>query len=378
ALYDGLSGLVVTIHESGRTGLQFIHEINAQGWSRVAEAVQALGLAIDGGVERIKTLAATGYDIYQTLLRDRQTRMLLLDFIAGWWESIADIDSMRGLVSVAVTVAVELLIALALAVTAVGAASAALNLARRIGGLSSNALQLLGRIYILLERMTRRLAAERPPAATNPAGHASADARRPQARTDQHQQADQEGGEGAGQSQNVVPNNLTTAERIAKLDLEGHAPIRHGGPNRVSDLQLEDRAVRGIDPASGTTFDAFNKFPDGSPKPHKVGRNATAFTSDDALLHADNFSRNSTQFQQNIATARTNGDIFADPVEVPLRDVFGNNYQDYVRGVTRLGSKNNPTGHIPINFTDGTIKAIYRLDQSGSASLHTLYPNPAP
>jgi hypothetical protein len=41
--------------------------------------------------------------------------------------------------------------------------------------------------------------------------------------------------------------------------------------------------VRGIDPASGTTFDAFNKFPDGSPKPHKVGKNATAFTSDDAL-----------------------------------------------------------------------------------------------
>ncbi|MEX2337251.1 MAG: cysteine peptidase family C39 domain-containing protein, partial [Aquisalimonadaceae bacterium] len=107
---------------------------------------------------------------------------------------------------VAVTVAVELLIALALAVTAVGAASAALNLARRIGGLSSNALQLLGRIYILLERMTRRLAAERPPAATNPAGHASADARRPQARADQHQQADQEGLEGARQSQNVATN----------------------------------------------------------------------------------------------------------------------------------------------------------------------------
>lgn len=176
----------------------------------------------------------------------------------------------------------------------------------------------------------------------------------------------------------VVPGKLTTAQRIAKLDFEGHAPIRHGGPNRVTDLQLEDRAVRGIDPASGTTFDAFNKFPDGSPKPHKVGRNATAFISDDALLQADDFARSSAQFRQNIATARTNGDIFVDPVEIPLRDVFGSNYQDYVRGVTRVGSKNNPTGYVPTDFTDGSLKAIYRLDQNGNVKLHTLYPNPKP
>jgi hypothetical protein len=86
---------------------------------------------------------------------------------------------------------------------------------------------------------------------------------------------------------------------MVKLDLEGHAPIRHGGPNRVTDLQLEDRAVRGIDPASGTTFDAFNKFSDGSPKPHKVGRNATAFTSDDALLQADDFARSSVSAKES-------------------------------------------------------------------------------
>lgn len=175
-----------------------------------------------------------------------------------------------------------------------------------------------------------------------------------------------------------TPDNLTAAQRIEKLDLEGHAPVRHGGPNRVTDLQLEDRAVRGIDPASGTTFDAFNQFPDGSPKPHKVGRNATAFISDDALLQADDFARSSTQFQQNVAAARANGDIFVDAVELPLRDVFGSNYQNYVRGVTRLGSKNNPAGHISTDFTDGTLKAIYRLDQSGNVKLHTLYPNPKP
>ena len=178
--------------------------------------------------------------------------------------------------------------------------------------------------------------------------------------------------------ESVVPDKLTTAQRIDKLDLEGHAPIRHGGPNRVTDLQLERRAVRGIDPASGTPFDAFNKFPDGSPKPHKVGRNATAFTSDKELLQADDFARNSSLFQQNIAAAKANGDLFVDAVELPLEDVFGSSYHNSVRGVARLGSKNNPTGHVPIDFTDGTFKAIYRLDQSGNVKLHTLYPNPKP
>lgn len=81
---------------------------------------------------------------------------------------------------------------------------------------------------------------------------------------------------------------------------------------------------------------------------------------------------------KKIVTARANGDIFVDPVEIPLKDAFENDYQDYVRGVTRLGSKNNPTGHVPTDFTDGTLKAIYTLDQNGNVKLHTLYPNPKP
>ncbi|PCM44850.1 hypothetical protein CPA50_02110 [Marinobacter sp. ANT_B65] len=175
-----------------------------------------------------------------------------------------------------------------------------------------------------------------------------------------------------------IGDKLIVAQRVAELDLEGHAVVRHGGPSRVTDLQLEDRAVRGIDPASGTTFDAFNSARDGSPKLHKVGRNATAFTSDDALVHADDVARSSRQFEENIATARANGDMFVDPVELPLTDVFGDNYKSNVRGVTRLGSKKNPTGHVDTDFTGGSVKAIYRLDQNGSVNLHTLYPNPKP
>ncbi|MEH8019049.1 hypothetical protein MN202_17555 [Rheinheimera muenzenbergensis] len=155
-----------------------------------------------------------------------------------------------------------------------------------------------------------------------------------------------------------VPNGVSTEHRIAALNLEGHAPIRHGGPNQVTDTQLENRAVRGIDPASGTQYDAFNTNMDGSPSLHKVGKNATAFTSDEALLKADESARNSAQFEQKIASARMNGDMFVDPVEIPLVEVFGADYKSHVRGVTRLGSKKNPTGHTQIDFTDGTARRV--------------------
>jgi len=180
----------------------------------------------------------------------------------------------------------------------------------------------------------------------------------------------------AGREVENVSDTLATAQRIAELDKMGHAPVRHGGPDWVTDIQLEERAVKGIDPVSGTVFDAFNKFPDGSPKLHKVGRHATAFTTDQALLQAEDFARKSVQFQENVAAARANGDLFVDPVELPLVDVFGSDYKSYVRGVSRLGSKQAPTGQVSTDFSGGTLKAIYRLDHSGRVSLHTLYPNP--
>jgi len=170
-------------------------------------------------------------------------------------------------------------------------------------------------------------------------------------------------------------NKQNISQKIKKLEQEGHAPVRHGGPNRVTDAQLEDRVLRGLDPASGTQFDAFNKNADGSPRLHKVGRNATAFSSDASLVKADEAARDSHQFTENVRKAKENGDLFVDPVELPLVDVYGSDYKKFVRGTTRLGSKNNPTGHIDTDFTDGTIKAIYRLD-NGNVSLHTLYPNP--
>ncbi|MCE0559320.1 hypothetical protein K1M91_20390 [Motilimonas sp. E26] len=163
---------------------------------------------------------------------------------------------------------------------------------------------------------------------------------------------------------------------IERLNNEGHAPIRHGGPNRVTDQQLIDRAVNGIDPASGTTKDAFNKHADGTPKDHRVGKNATAFTSDDALVQADKAARESQQFKLNVLEAREQGAIFVKPVVLELKSIFGDDYKAKVRGVTRTGPKKSPTGHEVIDFTDGAVKSIYRLDDEGNPMLHTQYPEP--
>lgn len=70
------------------------------------------------------------------------------------------------------------------------------------------------------------------------------------------------------------------AERIAKrydeIAKNGHPVQRHG--EHITEQQFDDRAMYGIDPITGTTDDAFNKFPDGTPKPHNAGKNATKFT----------------------------------------------------------------------------------------------------
>ncbi|WP_254605713.1 hypothetical protein [Pseudoalteromonas sp. JC28] len=170
-------------------------------------------------------------------------------------------------------------------------------------------------------------------------------------------------------------NSQSVSEQIKRLDMEGHAPARHGGPNRVTKKQLVDRALRGKDPASGTIYDAYRKNPDGSPALHRVGKNASAFSSDEALVRADSFVRNSEAFKHTLAIAQAKNKRIMSAVEVSLEDVFGENYRDFVRGVSRLGSKKNPIGYELIDFSQGKVKAIY-LRNGNNVTLHTLYPEP--
>jgi hypothetical protein len=69
--------------------------------------------------------------------------------------------------------------------------------------------------------------------------------------------------------------------------------------------------------------------------------------------------------------------------ERPLQEVYGDDYQDKVSGVTRGGSNNHPTGNPPgsappatTNFEDGTMKTVYRQNDQGGWDTYTMYPEP--
>jgi len=117
---------------------------------------------------------------------------------------------------------------------------------------------------------------------------------------------------------------------------------------------------------------------------HQCGRNATRINSDDAFVQADDHLRNSPDFEANKAAAEA-AQKPSFTVERPLDEIYGDNYQDNVSGVTRNGSNKFPTGNppgsqppTPTNFENGTMKGIYRQNPDGSWDTHTMYPEPAP
>ena len=173
------------------------------------------------------------------------------------------------------------------------------------------------------------------------------------------------------------PAVATMEQRIADIERQqGHALVRHGG--RVTYQQLEDRAMRGIDPASGTTSDAFARDLSGNPKRHSVGRHATAFTSDEAIVKADSYFRALPEFEEKVNKAKSTGEKLMDYIYRQLEDIYGSSYQDEVRGVTRLGSQKHPTGHQPTDFTDGRVTARYRIADNGDVDLFSMYPEIKP
>jgi len=61
--------------------------------------------------------------------------------------------------------------------------------------------------------------------------------------------------------------------------------------------------------------------------------------------------------------------------ELPLTDVLETTIKAMC-AVSLGWVVRNPTGYVDTDFTGGSVKAVYRLDQNGSANLHTLSPNP--
>jgi hypothetical protein len=159
-----------------------------------------------------------------------------------------------------------------------------------------------------------------------------------------------------------------------KMAQNGHAVQRHG--EAITQQQLTDRAVKGFDPVTGTKNDAYNKYPDGTPREHLAGKHATKFNDKAAMVKADETIRNSQKYKDELQKAKTEGKTqFAVP-GTKLQDALGPDYKQKVTGVTRLGSKNNPTGSQPTDFTDGTIRAVYKKDAAGNWNVHTMFPEP--
>ena len=167
-----------------------------------------------------------------------------------------------------------------------------------------------------------------------------------------------------------------TADRINDLSAYGHAHDRHGG--HITQQQLRDRVEWGIDPASGTTTDAFNG------QQHRVGRHATKFATDGAFVRALDHVRFSPefeaerQFNEMINQARV-------AVTLPLEQIFGPGYRSEVEGWSRIGSKTWPIGNPsfsqpfqPTNFTDGVATAVFIRGGDGVYRLLTMYPDVKP
>jgi len=159
-----------------------------------------------------------------------------------------------------------------------------------------------------------------------------------------------------------------------KIAQNGHAVQRHG--EAITPQQLTDRAVKGFDPVTGTKNDAYNKFPDGTPREHQAGRHATKFNDKAAMVKADETIKASQKYKDALQKAEKDGQTRFAVEDTKLSDAFGADYKSKVSGVSRLGSKNNPTGSQPTDFTDGSVKAVYQKDPAGNWNVHTMYPEP--
>jgi hypothetical protein len=160
------------------------------------------------------------------------------------------------------------------------------------------------------------------------------------------------------------------ARRMTQLENEGHGPQRHGP--QVTEQQLDNRTMYSIDPVSGTKYDAYLKNPDGTPRLHKSGKNATNVTSIEAYVRGEKFLRSSQQFRE----ALKDNTLDRIVVQVSLQEIYGSNYTSHVFGKTRIGSAKNPQGTVETDFLNGTMKGVYIKNQQEGWNLHTMYPEP--
>lgn len=176
-----------------------------------------------------------------------------------------------------------------------------------------------------------------------------------------------------------VEDATALGARYNTLGAQGHGVARHGP--HLSPLDLENRAVHGIDPMTGGRLDGeFSTFD--NPVAHFAPRTATSFTSVDAFVRSDQYIRSTQQYRDLRDATVVNGpeNAFRGDqkfvVEAPLEEVLGPDYLDHTRGQTRVGSTKNPQGSVPTDLTDGSVRAVFKLDSGSEPRLITLHPVP--
>ncbi len=153
--------------------------------------------------------------------------------------------------------------------------------------------------------------------------------------------------------------------RIQQLTAEGHGVQRHGAG--ISPIQLESRSVQGLDPMTGTRVDGVHGGT------HQYAQHATKVLSDEAYIYAENFARNSQQFVDATSSSRTG----RAQLEIPLSNIYGVDFREFVSGVTRYGPKNSPTGFGNTVFSDNAHMVVrYKQDKTGNWLFNTMFPQP--
>ena len=158
---------------------------------------------------------------------------------------------------------------------------------------------------------------------------------------------------------------LARFRRGCRLIDQGHGVQRHGA--QVTGAQLEGRAVEGLDPMTGTRVDGVHGGT------HQYAQHATQVVSDEAYVFAENYGRNSQQFI-DATTASTTGRA---QLEIPLREIYGDEFRDFVSDVTRYGTKAAPIGFGNTIISDDVYMIIrYKQNPTGGWDFNTMFPQP--
>ncbi|WP_229871787.1 putative T7SS-secreted protein [Streptomyces longisporoflavus] len=167
--------------------------------------------------------------------------------------------------------------------------------------------------------------------------------------------------EGHGPQRHLFATDAQLKARLGepKLDAQGNYTFKNDGHVRMKDQK---------DPETGTVWDSEPKA-DGTPKKHRCGPYATRFNNAEDMIQAERVAR---------SKSAASGD---DVVDIPMSELYGNAeyghkftgfYVDPSNPADAAGNLN----YRPVDFREGSVKAVFRSDPTSGTRNVTLYPNP--